>query len=144
MNLELDKILKSAEYVFDGVKDADQVIDYIRVLVDKFHQRDSKNALVQIHAPDMTMISQSDLDKLTALREENEKLKVDKLKVDIDALSYKHNDLKVSYDALSRNYDQLEDRECNAVEENIELKSKVESLTKELEHLRKAWGRVPT
>lgn len=121
MNLELDKILKSAEYVFEGVKDAEQAIDYIRVLVDKFHDRQAKNALVQINAPGMVMVSEYDLDQFKALQE-------------------KYNNLKESYDALSRNYDQLEDRECNTYEENLTLNTKVTSLTQEVEHLKKSRG----
>lgn len=118
MNLELDKILKSAEYVFDGVKDADQVIDYIRVLVDKFHQRDSKNALVEINSPDMVMINQADLDELTAIRA-------------------KYEELKVSYNALNKNYDELEER-YDVQRQSLE--SKIAELNKEMEHLRKSGG----
>lgn len=118
MNLELDKILKSAEYVFEGVKDAEQAIDYVRVLVDKFHQRDSKNALVQIHAPDTVMISQADLNELTAMRD-------------------KYEELKVSYNALNSNYDELEQR-YDTQRQN--LQTKITGLTAELEHLRKSGG----
>lgn len=128
MNLELDKILKSAEYVFDGVKDAEQAIEYVRVLVDKFHQRDSKNALVQIHAPDTVMISQADLNELTAMRD-------------------KYEELKVSYNALSFNYDEMYNKYHDAGDKasaldlaNKEKEKRINALTTELEHLRKSGG----
>lgn len=128
MNLDLDKILKSADYVFEGVKDAEQAIDYIRVLVEKYHQRDSKNALVQIHAPDMTMISQRDLDELIAIRS-------------------KYDDLRVSYSALNSNYDQLQSKydeldnlETNTFNANTNLQEKIANLSVELEHLKKSKG----
>lgn len=121
MNLELEKILKSAEYVFEGEKTAEQAIDYIRVLVDKFHDRQAKNALVQINAPGMVMVSEYDLNQFKELQE-------------------KYNNLKESYDALSQDYDQLEERECNTYEENLAQNTKIAALKQEVEHLKKSKG----
>lgn len=128
--MDIEKILKSAEFVFED-KTAKQAIDFIRVLVDKFldqQQSPAQNALVQIHAPGTVMINEDDLKKLQQKAE-----LVGALQNNIFQLENHVRQLEQDSEDMSVEYEQVHSSNRMLFNENKEMKS-------ELEHLRKSRG----
>lgn len=135
--MNLDKILKTTDIVFeDGVPNIQQVTDYIRVMLDKFGDKEPvQNALVQIHAPDTVLVPEADLNKLKATAE------------DYKGLVANYNNLNMEHNVLIAKYNKLEKTGSDDYEELMVAKLDIKrleeekaALKREVEHLNKSKG----